>query len=69
MDHTNPPDRLLRLSAVTARTGLNRSSLYDVLAKDPTFPRPVKIGRISAWSERELSAWIEARKAERGTAA
>ena len=32
------------------------------------FPRPTKLGRISAWSENEVLAWIEARKAERNAA-
>jgi predicted DNA-binding transcriptional regulator AlpA len=32
------------------------------------FPRPVKLGRVSAWPESEVLAWIERQKAQRDTA-
>ena len=57
---------LLRLPAVLAATGLSRSMLYELLEKG-AFPRPVKLGggRINAWSETEVSEWIEGRLAQR----
>lgn len=59
------PYRLLKLPEVESITGKSRSSIYG----DPTFPRPIKIGpRASAWIESEVTAWIEARIAERQSA-
>lgn len=59
------PERLLRVPAVLGLIGLQRSCLYRHIASGD-FPRPVKLGRISAWPEHEVTAWIAARKAERG---
>jgi predicted DNA-binding transcriptional regulator AlpA len=63
-------ERLLRLAEVQNATGLRKTSIYAAMAR-PTlegggFPRPTKIGRVSAWAESEVLGWIEARKAERG---
>lgn len=56
---------LERLSQVTARTGLCRSSLYRAIAAGD-FPKPIKLGeRASAWSAAEVDAWIAARIAAR----
>lgn len=60
-------DRLLRLPEVKRVTGLGRSTIYDA-ANRMGFPKPVKLGRTSAWPESEVRAWIEARKAERPAA-
>jgi prophage regulatory protein len=59
--------KLLRLSAVQARTGKSRSDIYI----DATFPKPVKIGagaRAAAWVEAEVDAWIAERIADREVA-
>ena len=54
-------NRLLRLPAVTNKTGKKRSSIYLMIANGE-FPRPIKIGkRSSAWLEREIDQWIEQR--------
>jgi prophage regulatory protein len=60
-------ERLLRLPAVKIATGLGRASIYKAIA-ERSFPRPVKLGRASAWPESEVLRWIEARKAERSAA-
>lgn len=60
-------DRLLRLPAVQSVTGLCRASIYNAVGRG-TFPKPVKLGRMSAWPESEVRAWVEARKAERNAA-
>lgn len=53
--------QLLRLAAVTSRTGLSRSSIYYLIGKD-AFPRPVYIGaRAVAWISEEIDQWIENR--------
>jgi len=60
-----PPLRLCRKAEVVERTGLSASSVY-ALASKGRFPRPVKLGeRSAAWVESEVTAWIEARIAER----
>jgi prophage regulatory protein len=62
---TAPALRLLRLPEVLDRTGLGRTSLY-VAMKSGAFPAPAHLGgRIVAWSESEVDAWIAARLAAR----
>jgi prophage regulatory protein len=52
---------LMRLPDVMARTALSRSALYALMSEG-NFPKPVKIGgRINAWPDVEIAAWIEAR--------
>lgn len=63
----NQPDPLLRLPAVAAIVGLKTTAIYMAVRRGE-FPRPVKLGRISAWPESEIRAWIEDRKAERSAA-
>lgn len=59
---------LLRLPAVKDRTGLSRSRIYELLEAGQ-FPKPVKLsGRINAWPDNEVAAWIAARIAEREAA-
>lgn len=51
--------KLLRLPAVTERTGLCRSTIYQRVAVG-TFPKPVRISSKSvAWIESEVTDWIE----------
>lgn len=61
------PDRLLRLPDLKLITGMGRTRTYDEIKRD-RFPKPVKLGRGSAWPESEVRAWVEARKAERSGA-
>ena len=57
-------EQLLRLPDVLTMCGLGRSKLYAMIAEGE-FPKPVHLGRASAWPVSELQAWIEARKAAR----
>jgi len=61
-----PPSRLLRLPEVLARVPVSKPSLYRAIRRGE-FPAPVKLfsGRGSAWSEAEVTAYIEARLAAR----
>jgi len=52
-----PPNQILRLQAVMARTGMGRSWIYREAAAD-RFPRPVKIGRASGWDAAKVDDWI-----------
>lgn len=55
--------------SVTGRTGLSRSSVYRLMERGE-FPQSVPSGCATAlWSEAEVDQWIEARKAERRSAA
>lgn len=54
-------DNLLPLPAVLAKVGLQKTKVY-ALIKEHQFPEPVKLGRLSRWSEAEVAAWIEAQK-------
>lgn len=61
-------ERILRRPEVEARTGLSRSTIYAMMAEG-TFPSPIKLGlRAVGWSETELAAWLESRKAQRKAA-
>lgn len=51
--------RLLRLPEVIERLGVGRTTLYKLVAEDPTFPRPVKVGRkVVAWRSDLLDEWV-----------
>ncbi len=52
--------RLIRLPQVKAMVGLGRSSIYDWI-KRGEFPKPIKVGRLSGWIEREVQEWIDER--------
>ena len=50
--------RILRRQLVEAQTGLSRSKIYDLVAREQ-FPRPIKIGaRAVGWVEADIAAWI-----------
>ena len=58
------PVRMLRLSAVLARTGLSRSTMYKLI-REGSFPKPVRLGAQAAgWVEAEVDGWIRGRVAE-----
>jgi len=50
-----------RLPAVMARTGLSRSTIYDLISRG-NFPSQIKLGpRAVGWLASEVVDWIEAR--------
>ncbi|BDI32577.1 hypothetical protein CCAX7_46280 [Capsulimonas corticalis] len=58
-------ERILRLRETLLRTGLSRSTLYELIRKNE-FPSSVSIGaRAVGWMDSEISAWISARAATR----
>ena len=64
-----PRDRLIRLPVVIGTTGLQKSTLYELMRKPLEaggFPRPVRLsgGRAVAWSENAVLSWVNARIAE-----
>lgn len=51
----------VRLPAVLRITGLGRSTIYRMIAKQQ-FPRPVRVGdRAVAWRQVDLDTWSETR--------
>jgi prophage regulatory protein len=61
--------KISRLPAVSARTGLSASSIYEQIGRG-AFPKPLKISaKAVAWLDREIDEWVAARVAERDGAA
>jgi prophage regulatory protein len=54
------PDRLLRASDVTRRLVISDATLWRLIQRGE-FPKPIKFGRSSRWSERGVEAWLAAR--------
>ncbi len=52
---------ILRISDVTARTGLPRSSIHLKVSLDE-FPKPINLGlRAVGWLSDEVDTWIDSR--------
>jgi prophage regulatory protein len=69
------PRRFLPLKAVEDRTGLKHAAIYEKMSRGE-FPRPVKLSNNPKarkhsvrWLEDEITAWQEARIAERDATA
>ena len=57
-DARPPAVRILRPSQVLARTGLSKSTLYELIAEG-SFPSPIRISaRARGWLEAEVHEWI-----------
>lgn len=57
---------LLRIKAVSKRTGMSRSSIYEKV-KQGKFPKPIKLGpKTSAWIQQEIDKHIYDLAAQRG---
>lgn len=57
-------DNLLKFEEVSSQVGLGRTAIYRMIGAGD-FPAPVKLGRASRWSQREVQAWLDERKRER----
>lgn len=66
--NTDQPEKLLRLPAVVALVGLQKSSIYYAI-KRGGFPAPVKLSRRAVcWPASSIDAWITERiKASAGS--
>jgi prophage regulatory protein len=54
-------EKILRLPAVLIRTGLSRSTTYELIGRNQ-FPKPVSLGvRAVGWLESEVNEWIAKR--------
>lgn len=56
-------ETLLRLPAVVARVGLQKSAIYEMLNRTPSaFPRPLKLSRRAVcWPASAIDRWINER--------
>ncbi|WP_421330368.1 helix-turn-helix transcriptional regulator [Aeromonas veronii] len=64
-----PTLRFIRMREVTQKTGLSKSSIYDLMAQG-LFPKTVNLGgRSVAFVEAEIDAWMAERIAARNVAA
>ena len=62
-------DTLLNVRDVAARLGVCRPTVYNILKRDPSFPRPIHIAsRSPRWRAAELAAWIESKRQPRPAA-
>jgi prophage regulatory protein len=57
-------DRLLTIAEVESIVSIKKSAIYE-WAAEGRFPKPIKIGGATRWSEREIYMWIEHAKALR----
>lgn len=58
----NTPPRLMRMSEVSDRCGLSRSSIYNLI-RNEKFPKPFKVigRRGNVFVESEVTDWITSR--------
>lgn len=62
---TSIPDRILRRTEVEARTGLARSTIYDMVSKGE-FPEPIRLTASSVgWVSAEIDDWLLSRALSR----
>ena len=59
------PDRLITLTEARETLSLSRSTVYRLL-EQKVLPRPIKVGKRTFFSEREIQAWIADKLALRG---
>lgn len=60
-------DTLLTIRECTTMLRISNTTFYRRIA-DGSFPRPIKVGGLSRWSESEIFAAIESAKAKRQSA-
>ena len=66
MQHTT----LLNIRDVADRLRVQRGTIYRLLSRDATFPKPVYIApKVPRWRSDELAAYIDRMSAARETAA
>ena len=53
-------DRLVDMAFITSYTGLTDKWFYKLI-KDGEFPKPIKLGRSSRWTESEVKSWLKQR--------
>lgn len=49
--------KLIRIGQVVEATGMSRTGIYELI-EEGSFPRQIKVGRVSLWSESDVQEWI-----------
>lgn len=62
----NHPDRWLTLRDVCRVSSLSRTTVYTLISQGD-FPKTVKVGSASRWSEADLMDWMARKHAESPT--
>lgn len=60
-------DILIKLPEVCRQAGYGKSAIYEMISNG-TFPKPIKLGYGSRWSQQEVQGWLEELKAAREAA-
>ena len=61
-NHTHRPSMLLRIADLQRELRIGRTSVYTLVATDPTFPRPIQLTpRAVAWRREDVEAWVSSR--------
>ena len=61
--------KILRCKDVTVKTGLPRTTIYEMI-KEKLFPAPIQLGpRTTGWVEDEIDDWLLEKVKERDTVA
>lgn len=58
-------DRLIDIKAVKAKVGFGITKIYGLVKSDPDFPKPIKQGSSTRWSEKEIDGYVEKLKESR----
>jgi len=62
-----PDGPWMRIVEVEEMAGVKTSAIY-AWVKNGSFPKPIKVGRISQWVRTEVEAWVEQQRAKRDAA-
>lgn len=61
---------IIRLKELCARLSVCRSTIYNWIETNPSFPKPISLGASAVgWISHEVDAWIESRITARKQAA
>ena len=59
-------DNLIQIRKILELTGLSKTTIYDRIKVNKKFPRPIKYGKMTLWSENAVHQWIKDLKAAAG---
>ena len=53
-------DKFLKIKSVAEMTGISKTTLYQLIKDDPTFPKARKIGpKLIVYSLAEINKWLD----------
>ena len=53
---------LLRPEECAKLLDVGKSKFYEDFVKDPTFPKPVQVGKTKFWRLKDIQEWVESLK-------